>query len=197
MTPRDVGGRSLPCLSISESPEFFIFLWYLQNKLKTTKQRTLRPSHLHPSLPPLLLQHQAPNAVPLQSGLNPGTSLQGNLAGRSLVTASHSGLTTSEGSGFASLFWSQALPPGMEILTWPNLFPHASRLLGIHSAWLRAPGVPSLAHAEVPEDDIQDLLSAPSAGDAGQVPPGESQSLSSQGQVLSLRVVAKSVQAAL
>lgn len=39
----------------------------------------------------------------------------------------------------------------------------------------------SLAHAEVPKDDVQDLLGAASTGDAAQVTPGKSQCLSSQG----------------
>lgn len=108
-------------------------------------------------------------------------SLQGNLAGCSLMTASNRELTTSEGSPFTSSSWGQVLSPGDEILTWPKLFPHASGLLGTHPAWLGASVVPSLAHAEVPEDDVQDLVSAPSAGDAAQVAAGESQCLCSQG----------------
>lgn len=57
--------------------------------------------------------------------------------------------------------------------------------------------VSSLAHTEVLEDDVQDLLSAPSTGEVGQVPPGNPQCLSSQRYVFSLLVVAEGIKAAL
>lgn len=57
--------------------------------------------------------------------------------------------------------------------------------------------VPSLSHAEVTENDVQDLISAPFTGEAGQVPPGNAECLSCQGQVFGLPVVAEGIQAAL
>lgn len=102
-------------------------------------------------------------------------SPQGNVAGCSLLTASNRELTTSEGSRFAHHSGDKVFPHGMKFS------------LGLSCAhmpqgfWLRASVVLSLAHTEVPEDDVQDLLSVPSTSDAGQVATGESQRLSSQG----------------
>lgn len=56
---------------------------------------------------------------------------------------------------------------------------------------------PSFAHTEVPEDDVQDLLGAPSTVEAGQVSPGDAQRLGCQGYICSLLVVAKGIQATL
>lgn len=68
---------------------------------------------------------------------------------------------------------------------------------GCPPSLVQASAAPSFAHAEVLEDDVQDLLGAPSTVEAGQVSPGDAQRLSCQGYICSLLVVAKGIQAAL
>lgn len=124
-----VGGGRFLQLNISESPEIFIFLWYLQNKLKTIKQRPLRPSHL-PSNPPLLspsIRSSKGSLFRPRQGLN-SQQVPAREPGQ-LELGHH------QQQGVHSLFWGQVLPQGHKNLTWPKLFPDASRLLGIHPAW--------------------------------------------------------------
>ena len=95
------------CSNISGLPIFY--LWYLQNKLKTIKQKPLRPFDFCLDPPLLLPQHFVPQRTSLQphSGPNPR-----NLAGFRSVTTSNRGFVV----------WGQVPPLGLSCSQTPQGF---------------------------------------------------------------------------